>query len=136
LSRLESSLYQKLTVRGTNTVPYHLVPVRYGIGKKEVGRDGTIRYRDRHRRPFFALPCPVPCYGRALSPSMALPCTVLCYGPALCPAMALPCALLRPCSVPCYGPVLCPPTALPCALLTPCPALMMTHKRKLALLGI
>jgi hypothetical protein len=26
------------------TVPYRLVPRRYGIGKKEVGRDGTVRY--------------------------------------------------------------------------------------------
>jgi hypothetical protein len=37
------------------TVPYRLVSVRDGIGKKEVGRDGTVRYAVLDS--YTALPC-------------------------------------------------------------------------------
>lgn len=50
-----NSINQTLTVRGINTVPYRLVSVRDGIGKTEVGRDGTVRYAVSDS--YTALPC-------------------------------------------------------------------------------
>jgi hypothetical protein len=51
----EFDLKQREAVRDINTVPYRLVSVRDGIGKQEVGRDGTVRYAVLDR--YTALPC-------------------------------------------------------------------------------